>query len=146
MAKCFPLLMCLCLAPLPLMAQQNTLESTQAGALPCPGTPVQIPLSASEFRALDGNSRHLVFGSGLRVCFTQTAVTIHTPTPLTHSCTAIRDSPNEGLGHSFQAEDLPFHLWFFINPDASRPSLEIGLYREDQQLVWIDTAAPICTG
>lgn len=131
--------------PLPLLAQTNGLEGAEA-TLPCPGPAHAIALAPSEFIELNGTTRHLTIGSALRLCFTETDITLFTPQPVIHPCTAIRDSTDGGTGHYFTAEGMPYHVWLFINPDTASPTLEIGLYREDDQLVWIDTAAPICAG
>jgi hypothetical protein len=144
-------LLVLCLAPAPLWAQQNIAETPSVPTSACPGTALQIPLAHADFLELDGRTTHLAFGASLSganisLCFDDSSVTLQGPAPISHSCSDIRDSPDEGIGHGFTAEDIPFHLWFYISPDSSSPTLEIGLYREDEQLLWIDTAAPICTG
>ncbi|WP_323770109.1 hypothetical protein [Antarctobacter sp.] len=140
--RCLTLLLCL---PVPLMAQQN-LSETGETALPCPGPARAIALAPAGSLDLDGATSHLTFGPDLRVCFTQTDVTVIDGPTATFACTAIRDSDDEGLGYYFTAEGIPHHLWFHIDATETAPSLQIGLYREEAELVWIDTAYPICGG
>lgn len=141
---CLIFLLCL---PVPLQAQQNMSETGET-ALPCHGPSRAIPLTPAGDLDLDGGINHLTFGPDLRVCFTPTNVTVMdgATETIAIACTAIRDSDDEGLGHYFTAEGIPHHLWFHIDATVSAPSLQIGLYREEAELAWIDTAVPICGG
>ncbi len=134
------------MSPLPVSAQTNAPEGelTQEGAAPCPGVARDIPLAPEGEIDLPQGSAHLKIGPNLRLCFTGTEVTLFAQTIETYACTDIRDSPDEGIGHYFTAEDIPYHLWLHIDAEAAAPSLEIGIYREDEELAWIDTGTEIC--
>ncbi len=129
---------------LPPMAQTNRMESDQG--MSCPGASHAITLGQSGFVELEGAATHLTFGPALHVCFDGGEVVVHAPTPKIYSCRQIHGSPDAGIGHYFIAEGMPFHLWFHVDAQDSAPTLEIGLYREDEQLAWIDTGFPLCGG
>lgn len=142
-----PLLLSLVLlVPGSLLAQTNLPEGETVleGASPCPGPAQAIGLAPVGDIDLPAGSAHLKIGPTLRICFTGTEVTLFADEAVTYPCTEIRDSPDEGIGHYFTAEDIPYHLWLHIDPEARDPSLEIGIYREDDELAWIDTGTAIC--
>lgn len=124
---------------------QNTEESA---TLPsdCLGQPRAVPLEAHDpgFLDLNGAAKAIAFGDALRVCIFEDSVAVFGTVAGRLPCAEIRDSPDEGIGHGFEAGGVPHHLWFHIEP--GRNVLEVGLYREDAQLVWIDTGLGMCGG
>ncbi|MBY6115498.1 hypothetical protein KUW09_16945 [Mameliella alba] len=144
-SKAMPLAALLALWPLVSTAQHNSAERMETGG-PCPGAAQAIALAPAGFLGLDGSVAHLTFGPALHVCLTGDSVAVHDSASRTLPCKAIRDSADEGIGHAFTAEGIAHHLWFHIPPEDPAPTLEVGLYREDEELVWIDTGFAICTG
>ncbi|WP_425070435.1 hypothetical protein [Sagittula sp. S175] len=131
-------------APLPAVAQSDaplTLSTT------CLGAHRLIPLEAVDggFLDLGGAVSSLSFGDRVSLCIEADRVVVDDgPDSTAYPCDAIRDSPDEGLGHAFTSGGAGYELWFYINPAGNPPALEIGLSRAETELVWIETGLAIC--
>lgn len=100
-----------------------------------------------DFVGLDGSHRQLVLGDDLLICPDADAVRVSGPFDAAFSCDMLLNAPDEGAGYYFDGPDkAPHHLWFYLNPDRKPRALEMGLYREDKQIYWVDTNIAICGG
>jgi hypothetical protein len=132
------------------MAAAQTSEPTDAleSAAICPGLAARIPLGPRDATHLDltPETTALDFDGAARLCADAGSVTLRGHTLKTIACEDVLDSPDDGLGEVFLAEAARFELWLYIDP-ARRPRvLEVGLSRDDAELVWIDTGWSICNG
>jgi hypothetical protein len=123
-----------------LVAAQETLQLSMT----CLGAHRDVPLESAGYLDLQGEITSFGFGPALQVCILPQAVTVYAETEVSLACAGIRDNANEGLGHDFTVGDTAHSLWFHIAPARSPQVLEIGVYRGETQLVWIDTGVPIC--
>lgn len=112
----------------------------------CLGAHRSLPLSSIEGGHLDlnGEITSFAFGDRVTLCIEAQDVVLHDGAATTLPCTEIRDSADQGMGHSFSEAGQSYNLWLHINPDEPAPALEIGLYEGESQLLWIDTGVAIC--
>jgi hypothetical protein len=120
-------------------------ESTGMDSI-CPGASRSIAIGSQPagFMDLRGAVTRLIVGDQVALCFNERSVAVQSPDPVRFECQTIIDSPAEGLGYYFAEAGVGHHLWFYINPERSPHVLEIGLYRQDVELLWIDTGVSIC--
>jgi hypothetical protein len=132
------LLGALCLPGFAAAQETMTLSTT------CLGAHRDVALQPTGFLDLDGETTSFGFGPAVQVCVLPEAVTLYGAGEVTLGCADIRDSAAEGMGYDFTPDGTAHHLWFHIAPARSPQVLEIGLYRDGVELVWIDTGVPIC--
>lgn len=100
-----------------------------------------------DFVGLDGSHRQLLFGEDVRVCSDPQNVRVSGPFDAVFSCDLLLNSPDEGAGYYFDGPGrAAHHLWFYVDPERQQPALEVGLYREGEQVYWVDTNILICGG
>lgn len=100
-----------------------------------------------DFVDLDGSQLQLVFGEDLRVCPDAQSVRVSGPFEASFSCDLLLNSPAAGAGYYFDGPgNAPHHLWFYLNPERQPHTLEVGLYRQGEQVYWVDTNMRMCGG
>lgn len=132
--------------PAPALAQTDDTGPLTLSAS-CLGEHRSLPLQPIEggFLDLNGEVSSFSFGDTLTLCIEPDAVVItEDGTDTTLPCADIRDDPNEGQGYAFTSGNQAYGLWFFIAPERRPSVLEIGLSRDGNELLWIDTHTPIC--
>lgn len=97
------------------------------------------------FLELDGTKSSLSFGEQIGVCIRDQSVDVKGPIDATISCEAILESDFNGASYDFlDTSGTPHNLWFYVNPEASEKTLELGVYRDGEQLYWLATQRPFC--
>ena len=118
--------------------------------LDCKGRPFEVALGREkDFIELPDPTGALTVvdgvGTSLRICPDGTGIQVSGPHPAQISCDQIREPTREGTGYYYaDASGRASHLWFHVDAKAANAPVEIGLYRDDAQLHWIDTQWRIC--
>ncbi|MEM9855251.1 MAG: caspase family protein [Pseudomonadota bacterium] len=113
-------------------------------ALTCEGGRVELPITphADGYVELDGTVALMDFGGEAEVCIGENKIEVVGTFSQDFSCEQIVGS---GAGYYFNAADgTRQHFWFYVDPDAAPRALQMGVYRDDEELYWLATQRAIC--
>lgn len=129
----------------PGLRAENSLQSTSQ-ASGCSGPAQALALEPVPGGAIDlqGQSSHFHIGRRLELCASESGVELRGRGILRLSCADLINA-DEGRGHDFLDRGTAYLLWLHVNPERDPPVLELGLYRDGEQLYWLDTGYPVCT-
>ncbi len=101
---------------------------------------------SEEWLGLSGKDKAIDIDNRVQVCPQPDGIYVSGPGLATNvSCKQILDPENGGSGfHYASADGDASHLWFYADPDDSARTLQMGVYHNDAQAIWMDTGWPIC--
>lgn len=112
----------------------------------CSGPAEKIPFQASseEFLELAPGTMRMVTsdkqGRTIEVCIDGNEVVVDGPFDARYGRADLLNKVDEGVGYFFEAaENLPAHLWLYVDPNTPDSPVEIGFYLNDKEVKWIET-------
>jgi len=112
----------------------------------CSGPAEEIPFQASpeEFLELAAGTTRMVTadkqGRTIEVCIDGSEVVVDGPFDARYGRADLLNKVDEGVGYFFDAaENLPAHLWLYVDPQTPDSPVEIGFYLDNQEIKWIET-------
>lgn len=118
----------------------------------CDGTSSPIALNRLKDDFLDMpaevNQLELTFTDekNIKLCWDNSGVHVDGEQQVTFSCDEIQNAANQGAGYYFREPDgTQSHLWLYANKERAGAPVELGVYRSEQIVLWLDTKWPLCS-
>lgn len=118
----------------------------------CSATPTTLffkTMSANDGQDFPPNKNSIKLkdeaGMTVEICPAQTGVRINGPFDTHFSCAQMKEGENEGIGYYFSdTKNHPAHLWFYVDPKSGEGQVEMGIYRNGKERLWVTTGWHIC--